>query len=246
MLVWFGLIFCPSLWALDVEVSKSGTVQTIQDTIDQIGEEGGTITIMDSEAYEETFVIGDELNRVGEPITITSPFSGDERPVITPTGTLGPFVEAHRSDRLAGTAVFTDGCTISNLIIESNPDAEGAGGDGSSAIFIMADNVVIDNVLIRPRAGTRGITKYPNTGIFFAQEGAGGVADIAGRMCNDCVVRNCEFIGVATDGETEPITESIGYLDDGENGQFATFLRTGHFTNDNSQMVEINVENSSF
>ena len=68
----------------------------------------------------------------------------------------------------------------------------------------------------------------------------------AGRSCDNCIVRNCEFIGVATDGQTEPTNESLGYLLSKENGQFATFLRTDHFTNDDAQMVDITVENCTF
>ncbi len=233
-------------FALDVEVSKSGAVTTIQEAVDQIGEQGGTITITDSEVYEETFLVGDEMERSGNPIHITSTFSGDDRPVISPLESLGPFVEAHRDDRIAGAAIFTDGSSLSNVILESNPDAEGQSGDGCNALYINADNVVVENVLIRPRAGTSNVTKYPNTGIFFAQEGAGESARPGGRTCDGCVLRNCEFLGVATDGQMEPTQESVGYLEEGENGQFATFLRTDHFTNDDSQMVDITVENCSF
>ena len=96
-------------WSLDLEVSKSGPITTIQEAIDQIGEEGGTITITESGVYEETFWMGDDMERSGQPIHITSPFSGDERPVISPLAALGPFVEAQRDDRRAGTAIFIDG-----------------------------------------------------------------------------------------------------------------------------------------
>ncbi len=244
LIVFFA--FSGSAWSLDVEVSKSGTVKTIQQAIDQIGVQGGTITITDSGVYEETVWIGDEMERSGQPITITSPFSGDARPVISPLDALGPFVEAQRADRKAGVAIFTDGCVLSNVILEGNPDANGQTGNGSCAMFVHADNVIIDNVLVRPRAGTVGETNYPNSAIFFAQEGAGESARPGGRNCDNCIVRNCDFIGVATDGQTEPSNEGTGYLISKENGQFATFLRTDHFTNNDSQMVDITVENCTF
>ncbi len=240
-------VLAASGWALDVEVNKSGPVTTIQDAVDQIGDQGGVITITDSGIYEETVLIGSDMARTGQPITLTSTQTGDDRPVISPLATLGPFVEAQRADRLAGVALFIDGSIISNVILEANPDAQGVGANGSCALFVMADNVTMENVLVRPRAGTAGETNYPNSAVFYAQEGAGETAEAGGRNCNGCVVRNCDFMGVATDGVTEPTVDGMTcFLNSKENGQFATFLRTDHFTNSDDQQVTITVENSTF
>jgi len=240
------LFFTGSIgWALDVEVSKTGAVKTIQEAVDQIGNQGGTITITDSGVYEDTVLIGSEYEQTGSAITLTSTKTGDERPVISPLGALGPFEEAHQTSRLAGVAIMIDGSVVSNVIVEANPEAEGVTGNGCGALFIMSDNFVMDNVLIRPRAGTSGETNYPNSAVFFAQEGGSGSSALDGRSCNGTIVRNCEFIGVATDKETEPTDTSNGYLASITNGQLATLLRTDHYTR-GDQDVTITVENSTF
>ncbi|MEW6237745.1 MAG: choice-of-anchor Q domain-containing protein [Candidatus Omnitrophota bacterium] len=246
--LWLGItvVICASGWAVDVEVNKSGAVKTIQDAVNKIGNQGGTITITDSGVYEETVEIGSDMQRAGQPITLTSTKKGAERPVISPLKCLGPYVEANKSERKTGLAVFIDGSFISNIVLESNPEAEGKGSTGPCAAFIMADNVVMDNVLIRPRAGTSGCTDFPNSAVFLAQEGAGESAEAGGRNCNGFIARNCEFLGVATDGVTEPDETGFSWLKSVDNGQFATFLRTDHYTNSDDQNVVITVENCTF
>ena len=233
----------PTVWGLDVEVNKTGAVKTIQDAVDKIGDQGGTVTITDSSVYEETVLIGKDSARWGKPITITSNKTGAQRPVISPQTALGPYTEVHSTERITGVAVFTDGCNISNLVVEANPDT---GANGSQALFILADNVVVDNVLFRPRAGTTGTVLFPNSLVFLAQEGAGGSADAGGRNCNNTIIRNCDFMGVATDAQAEPTADDTGFLNDGENGQSATFIRTDHYTNSDNQVVTVTVEKCTF
>lgn len=251
----------PTAWSVSVEVNKAGDdsvvggpYKTIQAAIDfcQSADDGpDVVTITDSGLYEENFVIGNE-DQGGTPVELTSNKTGDERPVISPLVALGPFFETHRDppDRMAGTAIYSNGSKLSNVILESNPEAEGQTGNGSSALHILANDVIVENVLIRPRAGTAGETKYPNSGIFLAQEGYGGVPEPNGRMCDDVVIRNCDFIGVAADGQTEPTAESPdGFLlrgDNGGPGQFATFVRCDAFTDSEDMSIDVTFDNCTF
>ncbi len=234
-------------WALDISVSKAGPVTSIQQAVDQIGEQGGVITITDSGTYEESILIGDDSANKGQPITITSNKTGNERPIISPLSAVGPFIEANKSERVANVAIMINGSKLSNVILEGNPDAEGATGNGACALFVLADDFVMENVLVRPRAGTNGTVLFPNSAVFLAQDGEGGVARSNGRTCTGTIIRNCEFLGVATDGTSEPTVDgSHCFLTSGENGQFATFVRTDHHTNSDNQNVVITVEKSTF
>ena len=250
------LLAAPAAWSVSVEVNKSGDDSvaggpylTIQAAIDycQSADDGDdVVTITDSGLYEENFWIGKEEENIA-PVHLTSNKTGDERPVISPLEALGPFFETHRDppDRYAGTAITSNGSKLSNVILESNPDT--GVGDGASALHLEANGAIIENVLIRPRAGTSGTTKYPNTGIFLSQEGYGGVPEPNGRMCDDVVIRNCEFLGVATDAQAEPTMDyPDGFLLSGENGQFATFVRCDAFTDADDMIIDVLFDNCSF
>ena len=252
------LVVAPAAWPVSVEVNKSGNdsvpggpYKTIQAAIDycQSADDGlDVVTITDSGLYEENFVIGNEDKNI-VPVELTSGKTGDARPVISPLVALGPFVETHRSpaDRMAGAAIHSNGSKLSNVILESNPDAEGQRGNGSSALHLEANDVIIENVLIRPRARTQGETNYPNSGIFLSQEGEGGVPVPNGRMCNNVVIRNCDFVGVATDGQTEPTAQSPnGFLQNPVNGKLATFARCDAFTDSEDMVINVTFDNCTF
>ncbi|HPA47710.1 MAG TPA: choice-of-anchor Q domain-containing protein [bacterium] len=235
-----------SAWAISVEVNKSGTYKTIQAGIDKCQEanDGADIvTITDSATYEEAFWIGNPDVNIS-PVTLTSNKTGDARPIISPLTAYGPLVETNSTARMAGTAVTSNGSVLSNLIIESNPDT--GSGNGASTIHVEANDVVIENCLIRPRAGTAGCTKFPNSALFLSQYGAGGIPGDE-RRCNGVIIRNCDFWGVATDGQPEP-TNAVpgGWLIEYENGQFATFIRCDAFANGQENNIEVLIDNCSF
>ncbi|MBN2328534.1 MAG: hypothetical protein JXR73_15425 [Candidatus Omnitrophica bacterium] len=223
-------VFATAGWPAPVEVNQSGAngaFQTIQEAIDSGAD---VITITDSAVYEENLEIGDPFDG-GTAVTLTSNQTGDLRPVITPTEPK-PYLEVHRADmdRGAGFGLFADNSIISNLIIEGNPDMD-ITSVGLGALFIMANNVVIENCLFRPRAGTERQINYPNSLVFVAQEGDHEVAVLNGRNGDGCIFRQCEFSGVATDADVEPTLDTAGYLTANENGQSATLCRMDHFTN---------------
>ncbi len=223
-------VFALCGWSVSVEVNQSGAngaYTTIQAAIDSGAD---VITITDSSTYVENLEIGDPDNRGGAAVTLTSDKDGDARPVITPSEAKA-YLEVHRGDvdRGAGFGLFVDNSVLSNLIIEGNPDMD-ITSVGVGALFVMADDVVIDNCLFRPAAGTERQINYPNTLVFFAQEGANGSALEGGRNCDGCIIRNCEFSGVATDADVEPSLDSQGYLLSNENGQAGTLARMDHFT----------------
>lgn len=230
-------------WPVSVEVNQSGAggaFTTIQAAIDSGAD---TITITDSGNYVENVEIGDPDNG-GKPVTLTSNQTGDQRPVITPSK-VKAYLEVQRSavDRGAGFGLFANGSTISNLIIEGHPDLD-ITSCGLGALLVMANDVVIENCLFRPHAGTERQVNYPNSLVFFAQQGANEVAVKGGRNGNGCIVRNCEFSGVATDADVEPTLDTKGYLVSNENGQTATLSRMDHFTNGDD--ITITYEDSYF
>ncbi|MFB3786526.1 MAG: hypothetical protein ACE15F_09155 [bacterium] len=233
--------------SVTVNQSGAGDFKTIQEAVNS----GATlITITDSANYVENVEIGDP-DTGGPAVTLTSNQTGDQRPVITPAA-VKTYDEVHRSgtDRGAGFGLFANNSVISNLIIEGHPDLDTGSGLGLGALFVMADNVVIQNCLFRPHAGTAHFIEFPNTLLFFAQQGTGGVTVSGGRDCNGCVVRDCEFTGVATDAAVvEPTIDAPGYLErkgdkDGGYAQSAGYTRMDHYSD--GRDVTISFENCYF
>ncbi len=213
-----------------VEVNQSGAggaFTSIQAAIDSGAKE---IIITDSGTYLEDLQIGTPEDG-GPAVTLTSTKTGGERPVITPE--IGrAYVHTHRSstapDRGAGLGIFSNGTKVSNLIIEGNPDLTTITANGCGAVFLMADDVVFENCLFRPAAGTLSKIRFPNTLVFLGQQGADGVAVPGGRDSDGCIFRKCEFTGMATDKESEPKEDgTTGFL---ENGQAETLARIDHFS----------------
>ncbi|HQQ00776.1 MAG TPA: choice-of-anchor Q domain-containing protein [bacterium] len=247
MTVFVLAVVASGAWAISIEVNKSGTYKTIQAAIDKCQEANDgadVVTITDSAVYEEPFWVGDvDVNL--PPVTVTSNKTGDARPIISPIQALGPFIETQRKDRYAGVAVTSNESVLSNLIIECNPDV--GSSNGSSAVHLEANGAVIENCVIRPRAGTAGLSKNPHSGIFLSQYGADAIPVPGERMCDNVIIRNCDFWGVATDGQTEPTNESpSGWLIAPDNSQFATFLRCDAYTNAPDMTIDVLIDNCTF
>ncbi|MFH1740880.1 MAG: right-handed parallel beta-helix repeat-containing protein [bacterium] len=196
-------------WTVSAVVNKAGTggaFTTIQAAIDSGAD---AITITDSGVYEENLEIGDPVSG-GTAVTLTSTQSGDSRPVITPTTEVKQYSSVERDNFAYGFGLFANGSVISNLIIEGHPDVGPMGG-----LFVMANDVLIENCLFRPRAGTTQRIGFPNTLLMFAQEGdpATKIPVPGGRNCDGCIVRDCELTGLPTDAVVEPTADDLGYLE---------------------------------
>lgn len=233
-------------WAVNVAQDGSGDFTSIQAALDSGATE---ITITDSGVYDEIVMVGNQASG-GDAVTITSTQSGDQRPVISPSSVSPPLIEPHRwnnGDRGGGFMVFASGSVISNVIVEGLTGLDPAGSDnGNCAVAVVADDVIIENCLFRPRAGGDGEVKYPNTLVFFGQEADGPeTPKLGGRTSNGCIMRNCEFVGVASDKEPEPTESSLGYLARVDVGQAATLSRMDHFTGAD-QDVTITYEGCAF
>ena len=179
------------------------------------------ITITDSGTYVEDVQIGDP-NAGGPPVILTSTKSGDNRPVITPLDGHS-YTCSRRGGQQAGFGLFASYSSVSNLIIEANGDM------GMSAMAVWATNAVIENCLFRIAPGGIGTLGSSNPLLFFGQAGDGSNS-LEGRTpggadSNGCLVRNCEFIGMAPDSNpVEPTgtgydadlipNGSQGYLDE--------------------------------
>ena len=179
-----------------------GAYTTIQAAINS---GASTITITDSGNYVEDLQIGDTGTN-GPPVVLTSTNTGNNRPVITPAS--GNFYEnTRRANQTAGFGLLANNSSVSNLIIEALAPAAGA-------MMVMADNVLIENCLFRISTNTTATLGSFSPLLFFSQEGSGGVTVPGGRDCNGCIVRNCEFFGMAPDAvPVEPT--GTGYDGDG-------------------------------
>jgi hypothetical protein len=184
-------------WATSATVRKDGAGGAYTTIQAAINSGASIITIMDSGTYVEDVTIGTDYGSPdpaasGPPVTLTSTSSGANRPVITPAaGTV--FVDSRRGNQQAGFCLFANNSAVSNLIIEALPGSTGG-------MAIMATNVLVENCLFRIAPGYLGTLGSFSPLLFFAQQGDGsGNVTPNGRDCNGCLVRNCEFIGVAPD-----------------------------------------------
>ena len=237
------LIPVVSSWAASVTVNQSlplggGNYTNIQAAIDS---GASIITITDSGTYKEDVQIGDPAAG-GSPVILTSTKTGANRPVITPLNGHS-YTCSRRAGQQAGFGLFASYSSVSNLIIEANGDMN------NSAMAVWATNVVIESCLFRIAPGGIGTLGSSNPLLFFGQMGDGSNT-LEGRTpggpdSNGCLVRNCEFIGMAPDSDpVEPtgtgfdefsnLNGSQGYL-----GQRA--LPFGKGTGQNSGFVRIDI-----
>lgn len=184
--------------AASVTVNKTpgaGDFTSIQAAIDS---GATTITVTDSQQYLENLEIGSP-DTGGTAVTLTSNQSGDKRPVITPSADKS-YTTARRTGQGAGFGLFANHSVVSNLIIEAQPDL---GANGMGAMVIAANNVRLENCLFRIAAGTTATLRATQSPLlFFGQQGdGGGNPTPGGQDSNGCVVRNCEFIGLAPDAD---------------------------------------------
>jgi hypothetical protein len=246
-----------SMAAPSVTVNKSGTgdFTTIQDAINS----GATlITITDSTNYVENLEIGTQ-DGGGVAVVLTSNKTGTNRPVITPSGAK-TYVNSARVNQGAGFGVFANNTVISNLILEAHPT------HAVGCMFVMAQNVLIENCLFRITPGTTATFAAANPLLYFGQEGDGSGNLVpgtnpkpGGRDSNGSLVRNCEFIGAAPDSvplestgtgfdESSFPNGSLGYLGqrtvgDGT-GQGSGYARMDHVID--GQTVTITFEGCYF
>jgi len=227
------ILMLPALgWAAgsSVTVNQSGTgnYTNIQAAIDS---GASVITITDSGHYVEDLQIGDPSTG-GPPVTLTSNQAGTNRPVITPlAGHI--YEDTRRNSQSAGFGLLADNSAVSNLVLEAS------GSLGTGAMMIMATNVVIENCLFRIAAGEMATLGSFSPLLFFAQQDSGGggsgVPMPGGPDCNGCVVRNCEFMGIAPDSDPiESTPDSAGYLDERSSGkgtgQGSGYARCDHYS----------------
>ena len=230
-------------WAVSVTVNQSlpvggGNYTNIQAAIDS---GASTITITDSGHYVEDVQIGDPIAN-GPPVILTSTKTRSSRPVITPLAG-NQYTCSRRSNQGAGFGVFAPNSEVSNLIIEANPDVS------AGAMMVMATNVLLENCLFRIAPGTSTTLGSSNPLLFFGQQGDGSNTlegkTPGGQDSNGCLVRNCEFIGMAPDADpVEPTgtgfdentlpNGSQGYLDEKSAG-------AGKGTGQNSGYVRIDI-----
>jgi len=235
------LVAAVSGWAAtSATVNKAGTggaYTTIQAAIDS---GASTVTITDSGTYLEDVQIGDP-DTSGPPVTLTSTKTGDSRPVITPVNGHS-YIVSRRTGQNAGFGVFANNSVVSNLIIEANGDLN------NSAMAVVANNVLLENCLFRIAPGGTGTLGSSNPLLFFGQQGDGsnelsGVTP-GGPDSNGCLVRNCEFIGMAPDSDpVEPIGTGVDpdtSLPDGSQG-YLDERSSGKGTGQNSGFVRIDI-----
>jgi len=237
-----------SSWAVTVTVNQSGSgnFTNIQAAIDSGAD---IITITDSGHYVENLEIGSPASG-GPAVTLTSTKTGNSRPVITPSATKD-YTTARRVNQQAGFGVFANNSVVSNLILEAQPDLP------AGAMMVMATNVLIENCLFRIAAGTTATLAAMNSLLYFAQEGDGSNLlspgtnpTPGGRDSNGCLVRNCEFTGLAPDADpVEPTPDNPGYLarkTDGVPGtsQGSGYARMDHITD--GQIVSVTFEGCYF
>jgi hypothetical protein len=219
-------------WPAGVTVNKAGTgdFTSIQEAINS---GASLITITDSETYLESLDIGDPIIG-GDAVTLTSNQTGNRRPVITPNVTK-TYTNSRRANQGAGFGLFANNSVVSNLIIEAQPDL------ALGAMMIMANNAVVENCLFRISSGTLTTLAAMNPLLFLAQQGNGSnLLDPGnnptpdGQDCNGCIIRNCEFAGIAPDADPiEPTTERPGYLtqkSSGGSGQGSGYARMDHLS----------------
>ena len=214
-------------WAGTVAQDGSGDYTSIQAAIDA----GETlVTIIDSAVYDENVRIGD-LHGAGTAVTLTSNKSGADRPTLSSTSPSGGIASVRNNENHATLALLANGSTVSNMILEGNPDVV---EHGQAAIFTMADDLTIENCLIRPTASATGAGEinFPNSLIFVAMEGDPNshVATPNGKLSDNLVFRNCELYGVPAGAVIEPTVDNEGYLLRGENSNAATLARCDHYT----------------
>lgn len=233
------LIAAVAVCGWGVEVNKAGTngaFTTIQAAIDS----GATsITITDSSTYDENVRIGTTSGR-GTPITLTSTKTGDQRPVLQSTTPSPVYVNARNDVNRATLGVLSDGCLISNLIVEGNPMFQDGGGgqNGQAALLVMADNVTFENCLFRPMPNDGSSTdlriKFPNSLIFVAMEGnpSSHVATPNGKTSNGLVFRNCEMRAIHKNASSEMSADGSdkGFLGTGINSTADSLARCDHYT----------------
>jgi hypothetical protein len=202
------LIPVVSSWAVSVTVNKSGSgnFTNIQAAIDSGASQ---ITITDSGHYVENLEIGSPSTG-GPAVTLTSNQSGTNRPVISPNA-FKTYINSRRNNQAAGFGLFANNAVISNLIIEGDPDL------GVGAMTIVATNVLVEGCLFRIASATSATLAAGNPLLFLGQQGDGsntlGGRTPGGPDANGCLVRNCEFIGLAADaGALDPTEDNGGYL----------------------------------
>lgn len=219
-------------------VNKSGTgdFTTIRAAINS---GASTITITDSGNYVEDLQIGNP-DTGGPPVTLTSNQAGTNRPVITPLNGHS-YTVSRRTGQNGGFGLFAPNSVVSNLILEAN------GTLNNSAMMVVATNALIENCLFRIAPGgvaTLG-SSYPL--LFFGQQGDGsntlpGVTP-GGQDSNGCLVRNCEFIGMAPDSNpVEPTGTGtdLNGIADGSQG-YLDERSSGKGTGQNSGYVRIDI-----
>ena len=227
--IWMAIL---SAWPAAVIVNKAGTgnYTTIQEAINS---GASLVTITDSGNYIENLEIGDPAIG-GDPVTLTSNQTGTNRPVITPSAAK-TYMTTRRANQGAGFGLFANNSVVSNLIIEAQPDL------ANGAMMVMATNVLIENCLFRISSGTLATLAAMNSLLYFAQQGDGSNLLNPGTNptpdgpdSNGCLVRNCEFAGIAPDANPiEPTSQQPGYLTQkgsGGTGQGSGYARMDHIS----------------